>query len=559
MQDAGGANPYSPKSNFEGYDHAALKAMVHRADAGSVIDVGTRLTNAHTVMDSIGNELMSHMSNLDWAGDAADSFREWGRQVAKATLELSEYSRVAGDFMTNAGSTLCDVKKAIPDVPAKDMETVARHRAQPSAATAITGTVVGAALAGPLGAAAGPSVADRAMKAVNPDWVTASEAAAAQKRIDVAHQQAIAQMEKLGQSYEMSTDVMKSAKTPTFPPTPETLMPPRRYAEDGITDVNVGGAGSTGSSGSRTGGGGTVRGSSGVTGGASITHSGGGGSVTGDVRTPHTTPVTGGTGSHVGTGIDGVAVLPTSPSGSTPLPGGGQGTAPGGTAVPPTGGLPGGGLLPGGGRLGGSPGSGGVRVPGGRPVAGGGLRPGGKAVGGVFGEGEPGLGAGAGSRRPGYGGTTVGAEEGAGTTGSARTGAGAGRGGAVARRPAGGAAFDGLEEGHGAAGGTGAGGAGGRGYRGGQGSAGRRLATEEGGMVGGRRGPGAGGEFTPGGSGLRNRGAAGADPDGHGMPVGSAAGGRSSRERRGRRPDYLVEDEETWGSSASESNPTVIE
>lgn len=79
-------------------------------------------------------------------------------------------------------------------------------------------------------------------------------------------------------------------------------------------------------------------------------------------------------------------------------------------------------------------------------------------------------------------------------------------------------------------------------------------------MVGGRRGRGAAGEFTPGGSGLRARGGgAGNGPEGQGGMPGHGAGGRKSKDRRGQRPDYLVEDEETWMSGSTDSNPTVIE
>ncbi|MFJ7065353.1 hypothetical protein [Streptomyces sp. NPDC101115] len=83
-------------------------------------------------------------------------------------------------------------------------------------------------------------------------------------------------------------------------------------------------------------------------------------------------------------------------------------------------------------------------------------------------------------------------------------------------------------------------------------AAGRRLASEQGGVVGGRpqqRGQAGGRPFTPGGSGLV-RGGQGQPGTGTGPVVGRpAAGGTGDDgrdERRARRPDYLVEDEETW-------------
>ncbi|XIE78731.1 hypothetical protein AB6O49_12700 [Streptomyces sp. SBR177] len=95
---------------------------------------------------------------------------------------------------------------------------------------------------------------------------------------------------------------------------------------------------------------------------------------------------------------------------------------------------------------------------------------------------------------------------------------------------------------------------GGGGAGGGQGAAaGRRLASESGGVVGGRpqqNGRAAGRPFTPGGSGLvrggQNRPGAGGPPVVGGRPAGNGTGDERREERGGRRPDYLVEDEETW-------------
>ncbi|GAA1186569.1 hypothetical protein GCM10009654_50120 [Streptomyces hebeiensis] len=83
------------------------------------------------------------------------------------------------------------------------------------------------------------------------------------------------------------------------------------------------------------------------------------------------------------------------------------------------------------------------------------------------------------------------------------------------------------------------------------GMTGRRLAGETGGIVGGRPQPGTSGRaFTPGGTGLvRN----GATPP----RVGKASKRRD--ETTGERPDYLVEDEETWQQSGRRIVPPVVD
>ncbi|MFJ9813303.1 hypothetical protein ACIRTB_34310 [Streptomyces sp. NPDC101158] len=83
---------------------------------------------------------------------------------------------------------------------------------------------------------------------------------------------------------------------------------------------------------------------------------------------------------------------------------------------------------------------------------------------------------------------------------------------------------------------------------GGHGAAGRRLASEQGGVVGGR--PQKGGQagsrpFTPGGSGLVRPGQS--DDDDRGQ------------EQAGERPDYLVEDEETWQQGKRPIVPPVVD
>ncbi len=97
----------------------------------------------------------------------------------------------------------------------------------------------------------------------------------------------------------------------------------------------------------------------------------------------------------------------------------------------------------------------------------------------------------------------------------------------------------------------------------------RRLASEPGGELSApRSGTGSASEYTPGGSGLRRspeglteEGVAGGSSV---HPMGSVAGARAGalrdeRSRRGTRPDYLVEDDETWASGSRDVVPPVVD
>ncbi|MFD4908707.1 WXG100 family type VII secretion target [Kitasatospora purpeofusca] len=97
------------------------------------------------------------------------------------------------------------------------------------------------------------------------------------------------------------------------------------------------------------------------------------------------------------------------------------------------------------------------------------------------------------------------------------------------------------------------------------GAAGRASGTIVG--AGDRPGKGGGGKqaFTEGGSGLGARGRIQPETGGRSpstqmplMPLGSSERGRKDEEKKRRRPDYLVEDEETWASDEP-TNPNVVE
>ncbi|MER8185466.1 hypothetical protein [Kitasatospora sp. NPDC094015] len=222
-----------------------------------------------------------------------------------------------------------------------------------------------------------------------------------------------------------------------------------------------------------------------------------------------------------GTGIDGVHVGTATPKGG-PLS---QGTGGGGLGANS------------GGHAGGVDGRGGAT---------------GGGIGGGVGSGRGG--SPAGGQRGVAGGSGEGSGSGRSVGGSGRSGGSAGGSGR-----GNGSAFGagGIEGEHTKAGGSGAGG--------GAGGADRRsssgLVRKSGGLVGESGKGGAGRQaFTEGGSGLgrgRGQGPAGPDGDGSGLP-GSGHGKKKDKKQAKDRPDYLVEDEETW-ASGDRVNPDVVD
>lgn len=83
----------------------------------------------------------------------------------------------------------------------------------------------------------------------------------------------------------------------------------------------------------------------------------------------------------------------------------------------------------------------------------------------------------------------------------------------------------------------------------------RRLAREPGGAVGGRpqQGRGSAHPFTAGGAGLARSGAS------EGSARKGSGARASGRDENGERPDYLVEDDETWQQGGRRVVPPVID
>lgn len=550
-------------TNFESIDHAKLKAMIANSDPAKVSERGNQISSAAKALEEISKVLAAHLGQLDWEGAAADAFKQFATKVHRTAGEISEASRVTGQVVEQVGQALASAKHGIPDVPKADMAAVSKHKDQPTGLVKGAGAAAGG-LFGPVGSLFGATAADKAANLVDSDWVTDAEAQAAQKRVVAAHQEAIHEMEKLAQTYQMAATQLNAL---SMPPTPK---PPGATDDvNGSEDVPVGsggqgGTGSTGGGGRGTGGGGgggSIPGGGGSGGGGG----GGGGWVPG--TPPRPTPP-----GHIDPTPVPVPLPGDRPPGTLPwindpgtdlnsIPGPPRTGQPGGTIpVSPLPGGGGGGTIPGGGT-GTIPGGGSGWVPGGIPGGGGGgFVPGRGGAGGGGGK----IG-GAGSI-PGRGGSgTVGAGGAGGTVGRGGTGAGTTGGNVFGAKEAQ-AGRAGTPGGMGGMGG-GMGGAGGGGSAGGRG---RGLTSTAGGTVGGRKGPSAGGEFTPGGSGLRNRagaaggaggaagGASGTRGGQGGMMGGQGGAGRSERERRNR-ADYLHEDEETWTNGTPQSNPGVIE
>ncbi|MEV7215636.1 hypothetical protein AB0O31_21385 [Kitasatospora cineracea] len=498
-------------TDFSAHSHAELISMVHSLDSGSVMAAADPWRRAHETLTQIQSALTTATGDATstWQGSTSDAFHAHMTELAAKVSATADHVNYTATALQTLSASIDEAKAAMPEEPGFWDKV-------------------------------GDGISDVAKESVG-----ISDADTRQGIADTRKQQAVGVMQVLAAKYSMASSRLGALKTGLDDNSQDKqVTPPSDGGAAGfiaaITGVGVGavqGAGGmSGSSGSQT----SLK-------STSTTRAPQAPKVKAAVIRPTDAGISGGTANPLpqpkgpGTGIDGI-----------------QGG---------TGGIRGGGTS----TIGGPGGSGGLQGPSGGGS--GGFGGGGTSTGLIGGGGSGTLAGGTGiGARAGFSGNSVSKAGtfgsnglnggGTGTGGAAGTGAGAGNG-------AGGRA--GALGGGGLGGGAGEGGAGG-GLRG---RAGGSLAGRAGGMVGeAAHGSTGGRAFSEGGSGIgrsRPGQVAGAAEAGHagGRGQGGAAGngagmaghGQSSkRAKKGTsdRPDYLVEDEETWASGGN-ANPNVVE
>ncbi|WP_327132277.1 hypothetical protein OG311_15375 [Streptomyces sp. NBC_01343] len=177
-------------TNFEGYTHQQLLAMIASLDAETVKTRGTQLTEAAKTIKEIGESLKKHRVK-GWEGEAATAFENWVGQTGSATLRLGDYSEAGGKWMTEAAQTMVEVKK---NMPAYDADAAANLKAAHDFHN-------------------------------DPDAQKMGQEAHAKLSGD--HQKAVDALTKLAGSYDQSTTQMGKAEIPTFPAPPPAFDPPK--------------------------------------------------------------------------------------------------------------------------------------------------------------------------------------------------------------------------------------------------------------------------------------------------------------------------------------------
>ncbi|GGR06788.1 hypothetical protein [Streptomyces netropsis] len=203
-------NPAVITSDFESRTHEQLRAMIEHADAAKTRELGDKLKTAGVAIGKIGEDLRTYMSHVNWEGEAGDAFRKWGANMVNATTRLGEFSDKAGTWMGHAAETLSSVKSSMPEYSAASKATLNSYLSQHP----------GGFLLKPPASSDAPKPGGGVLAGPTPEAATA-----AQKRLDEDHAEAVSLMRKLAGSYVWSAHNMGQVERPQFPPVKEKFMP----------------------------------------------------------------------------------------------------------------------------------------------------------------------------------------------------------------------------------------------------------------------------------------------------------------------------------------------
>ncbi|MEU8971538.1 hypothetical protein AB0D11_20095 [Streptomyces monashensis] len=166
--------------------------LVEQTDPEDLESSGKALWDARDAIKAAADDLDGHIQTVHWVGKSGDSFREWGGKLVTHTHYLSEFAGSAGDQITAAAVGLSAVRGAMPP---RDSES---NRKRPDRFTA-------------------------AEKAAD------KEGYAAAVKVEKDRQEAINQMNRLASYYAVSEEVLSSLpekdKEPTFTSMPNVGVP----------------------------------------------------------------------------------------------------------------------------------------------------------------------------------------------------------------------------------------------------------------------------------------------------------------------------------------------
>ncbi|GAA4944659.1 hypothetical protein GCM10023205_00300 [Yinghuangia aomiensis] len=109
-------------TNVDGLSHHEIQHMVKPVNADRVMVAADRIRTAAARIKEAADGVLAKPGQIVWQGKAADTFRTWNEQVAKAGQDTAFYTDMVGMHLGILGSELADAMARMPAVPQQDMD-----------------------------------------------------------------------------------------------------------------------------------------------------------------------------------------------------------------------------------------------------------------------------------------------------------------------------------------------------------------------------------------------------------------------------------------------------
>ncbi|WP_395360852.1 hypothetical protein ACHGLA_13840 [Streptomyces sp. YH02] len=185
--------------------HQQMLAWLDEASSFYVGDAAQRLKSVAVQLEKVATELSTSMQRMDWEGEAEKAFVEWATNVANSTKALADYSEKGAVWMQENSVAIASAQSAMPRYTShasakENLEAALKYRNDPDSR----------------------HIAGQARSSM-----AESEELAAIEAKEAANKEAAArEMDRLSNAYQWSAFHMGNNVPPTFPPPPGAFVPP---------------------------------------------------------------------------------------------------------------------------------------------------------------------------------------------------------------------------------------------------------------------------------------------------------------------------------------------
>lgn len=139
-----GGSGNSGRTSFEGFDLNAMIDLIENSNPEHLEHAGEALLTARRAIAKAANELGDFIKDVDWEGESGTAFRDWGTGLVAHALKLGDFAETTGIQITVAGTGLASVRKSLPPRDSRlvrksvdEIETPKRVEGNPEYAAAL--------------------------------------------------------------------------------------------------------------------------------------------------------------------------------------------------------------------------------------------------------------------------------------------------------------------------------------------------------------------------------------------------------------------------------------